>query len=48
MTDTGEELRFVVTTDDLDWVRSKRVFDGMIISQGHTPSQDMAINAACR
>ena len=44
----GEELRFVVTTDDGAWVKSKGVFSGMLISEGNTPAQDMSINAACR
>ena len=38
----------MVTTDDADWVRSKRVFDGMVLSQGLSPAEDMSINAACR
>ncbi len=38
----------MVTTDDADWVKSKRVFDGMTLSQGHSPAEDMSINAACR
>lgn len=44
----GEKLRFVITTDDHEWVKSKSVFDGMLVSEGHSPSQDMAINAACK
>ena len=44
----GEPLAFVVTTDDRAWVEQQPVFNGMLVASGHTPGQDMAINANCR
>ena len=44
----GREHRFVVTTDDHAWVRSRPVFRDMVISEGNSPAQDMSINAACK
>lgn len=38
----------VICSDDPAWVRSQPVFGGMLISEGHSPAQDLAILAACR
>ena len=49
LTKLGDSLRFVITTDDREWVQQQPLFSGMLMSdEGHSPAQDMAIIAACR
>lgn len=39
---------FFVASDDISWVKSQSVFDGMVITQeGFRPEEDMAILSAC-
>jgi hypothetical protein len=39
---------FVVATDDVSWVRRQNVFDAMLVLEGQSAAQDMAILAACK
>ena len=41
-------LRFVISTDDVAWVRAHSEFNNMTILEGYTPSESMSILAACR
>lgn len=43
-----QDLRFVVCTDDAAWVRAQPVFEGMLVTEGTTPDQDLSILAACK
>ena len=47
MTD-GNLLGFVISTDDIEWVRSNGEFSNMTILEGYTPAQSMSILAACK
>ena len=47
MTD-GNLLGFVISTDDIAWVRSNGEFSNMTILEGYTPAQCMSILAACK
>jgi hypothetical protein len=43
-----ENSNIFVSSDDLDWIKSQDIFNGMILSnEGHTPEEDMAILSAC-
>ena len=44
----GELLRFIILTDDPDWVRQQPVFQGMPVAQGNSPAHDLALIAACK
>ena len=43
-----QDLRFVVCTDDVAWVRAQPVFEGMLVTEDTTPNEDFAILAACK
>jgi hypothetical protein len=45
----NERLTFFVASEDLAWVRSQSLFDGMVVTEDHrTPEEDMSILAACQ
>jgi hypothetical protein len=45
----SESLTFFVSSDDISWVKSQDIFDGMIVTeQGRSPEEDMSILAACK
>ena len=44
----SEPLAFFVSSDDIPWIRSQDIFNGMTFTdERHTPDQDMAILSAC-
>ena len=43
---TSKDLKFVVTSDDQQWVREQEIFKGMEITDA-SPAEDMSILAAC-
>jgi hypothetical protein len=45
----SEPLTFFVSSDDIPWIRSQDIFNGMTLTEeGRTPEQDMSILAACK
>ncbi len=46
--DPSTPFKFVVVSDDPMWVQAQHVFAGMIVSEGHSPGQDMSILAECK
>ena len=43
----GSDFKGVIATDDLQWVWSQPVFDGMLVIHNDLPETDMGILAAC-
>ena len=42
------DVTFLICTDDAAWIRQHAIFDGMLIVEGFSPAQDMALLAACQ